>query len=117
MIELPKSMRQMIIDQMDENFGLVGKDGAAEDFAQAVIDAIEASADELDDETGDEIVSHLEASGELEDSLEDTMAAGFEDDPEFDYIGEAVMRLIERMCNIKWSEEASVDLFGEDEDY
>ncbi len=117
MLELPKVMRQMIIEFIDENFGNVGEDGAPEEYAQAVVDAIETAADEVDEETGDEIVSHLEASGELDDSLVDTMAEGFRDDPEFDYIGEGVMRLVERMCNIEWTEEARVDLFAEDEDY
>lgn len=117
MIELPKAMRQMIIELIDENFSQIGDDGAPEDYAQAVIDAIEAAADELDEETGDEIVSHLEAAGELEESLVDTMAEGFRDDDEFDYIGESVMRLIERMCNIEWSEDARAEIFAEDEDY
>lgn len=117
MLELSKPMRQMMIDQIDDNFGHVGEDGAPEEYAEAVVDAIESVADEFDEETGDEIVSHLEASGELDGSLVDTLALAFEEDPEYDYIGEKVMAALERMCHISWREEASVDMFALDDEF
>lgn len=117
MIELPGTMRQMIIDQIDENFAAVGAEGSDDQYAQGVLDAIEMVAEEHADEIGDEIVSHLEASGDLDDSLMHTLTVGFKSDPDIDYIGEKVVSAVERLCRIKWEEEAGADYFDEDEEY
>ena len=117
MMELPGTMRQMIIDQIDENFAAVGSEGADEQYAQGVLDAIEMVAEEHADEIGDEIVSHLEASGELDHSLLDTLTEGFKSDPDIDYIGEKVVSAVERLCKIKWEEEAGIDYFDDEHDY
>lgn len=117
MLELPGTMREWIIEQIDENFEAVGAEGTDEQYAQAVLDAIEFVAEEHADEIGDEIVSHLEASGELDHSLKDTLTEGFSSDPDIDYIGAKVMGAVERLCHIEWEEEAGVDFFTEEDEY
>ena len=77
------------------------------------IPAVEMSADENDLE---ELVLTLEEEAQLDDSLATVIEEEMESNDEFEYTGEEIASMLERMCNIEWNDDKSDDSDDDDDD-
>lgn len=101
MIELPANLRDMLVEQLEEFLEGAGSNDP-EAVAEYTVQVIQTSAEELEIEDGDEIVSQLEASGELEGNLDETIQETMETSGISDVTAEEVISLLERLCEIDW---------------
>jgi len=106
MMELPGSLRELIVGRIDEEIETNGADSPTA-WLGCVLAGLEVAAEELDEEVGENLVTKLEESGELEQSFGDEFEEQFEDleDPS----GDDLMRLIDSTCEIIWINEDGDD--------
>lgn len=123
MIELPGSLRDVIIERIDEEIETTGADEPEGWFA-CFLAGLDVAAEELDEELGENLITRLEESGELEQSLADELEEQFEDldNPS----GDDLMRVVDAVCEVAWINEDGDDQIAkgfmesdgyEDEDY
>jgi hypothetical protein len=94
-------------------------DGGAP-VAAYVIELIGTVAEEMKLDDGVEIILKLESSGEMEASLLELLEEEFESNDEFEYTGEEIVSLLEKVCEVEWTtkdeDDAEDDEDDEDED-
>jgi hypothetical protein len=112
-VELPQSMRDTLVEELDSYLEAVGTPDA-EQVTSYVIELLETSADEHD---LDELVLTLEEEAELDDSLATVLEEEMESNDEFEYTGEEIASLLERLCNIEWSDDDDDDDDDDDEEF
>lgn len=98
-MQLPNSMRDALVDELDEYLGAFASDPDPEAVAAYVIELLETFADE---EGLDDIVPSLEEGGALDGPLHDALETEMSSNDEFEYTGEEVVSLLERVCDIEW---------------
>jgi metal-responsive CopG/Arc/MetJ family transcriptional regulator len=104
------SFRETLVDELDDMLDAYGTKPDSESIAEFLIEQLELYADE----TGiDDIINALEEAGELEAPLQETLESEMSSNDEFEYTGEEIVSLLERLCHIEWD---SVDGDDEDED-
>jgi hypothetical protein len=103
MIQLPHEMRDTIVEQLDDYLEVHTGAPDGEMVAAYLMDLIVVVAEELKVESADEIVLKLESSGELEASLQELLEEEFESNDEFEFTGEEIVALIERVCEVEWT--------------
>ncbi len=113
MIQLPHEMRDSLVEQLDEYLDAQTGAPDPETVASYVIELIGTVTEELKVDDGDEIILKLESSGELEASLLELLEEEFESNDEFEFTGEEVVSLVEKVCEVEWT---SKDEDDEDED-
>jgi hypothetical protein len=113
MIQLPHEMRDSLVEQLDEYLDAQTGAPDPETVASYVIELIGTVTEELKVDDGDEIILKLESSGELEASLLELLEEEFESNDEFEFTGEEVVSLVEKVCEVEWT---SKDEEDEDED-
>lgn len=111
-MELPQSMRDTLVEELDSYLEAVGTPDA-EQVTNYVIELLETSADENDLE---ELVLTLEEEAQLDDSLATVIEEEMESNDEFEYTGEEIASMLERMCNIEWNDDKSDDSDDDDDD-
>lgn len=117
MMQLPHEMRDTLVEQLDEYFDAQGGSLDGEVVAAYVIELIGTVAEELKIDDGDEIILKLESSGEMEASLLELLEEEFESNDEFEYTGEEIVSLVEKVCEVEWTtKEDADDDDDEDED-
>ena len=102
MIELPGSLRDVIIERIDEEIETTGADEPEAWFA-CFLAGLDVAAEELDEELGENLITRLEESGELEQSLADELEEQFEGLE--DSSGEELVRIMDSTCEIAWINE------------
>ena len=102
MIELPGSLRDVLVERIDEEIDAHGA-STPEQWVEAVLVGLDAAAEELDEDLGENLVKNLEESGELEQSLSDELEEQFEDLD--DGSGEELVRILDGVCEIAWINE------------
>ena len=123
MIELPGSLRDLLCESIDEELENSGADESS-GWIRCVFVGLDAAAEELDEDLGENLVRKLEESGELEQSLADELEEQLEgmSDPS----GDDLIRLLDAACEIAWINEDGDDQIAkgfmeadgyEDEDY
>ena len=112
-MQLPNALRDLIVQELDQYLEAYGSHPDAEAVAGYVVEVIEGWADE---EGWDEIISELEESGALEDSFADTLENEMASNDEFEFTGEEISSLLERMCEIEWEDADEDDLSEEIDD-
>ena len=112
-MQLPHSMRESLVDDIDEFIENFATDPESEAVANYVIEQLETYADE---EGIDDIVATLEEEGELEASLQETLETEMTGNDEFEYTGEELVSLLERVCGIEWEDDEDEDEEEDDED-
>ena len=103
MMQLPHGMRDALVEQLDEYFDAQSGSPDGETVASYVIELIGTVAEELKVEDGDEIILKLESSGEMEASLLELLEEEFESNDEFEYTGEEIVSLVEKVCEVEWT--------------
>jgi len=98
-MQLDVSFRETLVDELDDMLDAYGTKPDAEALAEFVIEQLELYADE----TGlDDIITSLEESGELDAPLQETLETEMASNDEFEYTGEEIVSLLERLCHIEW---------------
>ena len=102
MIELPGSLRDVLVERIDEEIDVNDASTPAE-WVEAVLVGLEAAAEELDEDLGENLVKNLEESGELEQSLSNEMEEHLDEAEETS--GEDIVRILDGVCEIAWINE------------
>ena len=105
-MQLPSAFRDLIVNELDGYLEAFGAEPDAEVVANYVVEVIEVWADE---QGLDEVISDLEESGALEETFSETLESEMSSNDEFEYTGEEIASLVERMCEIEWED-------GDDDD-
>lgn len=103
MIQLPHEMRDTLVEHLDEYIDGQGASPEPEVVAAYVVDLIGSVAEELKIDDGDEVVLKLESSGELDASLLELLEEEFESNDEFEYTGEEIVSIVEKVCDVEWT--------------
>ena len=112
-VYLPNSLRDSLNDELDALLENFGTDPDCEQLAGFVIEQLELYADE---EGHDDFIVDLEESGALEGSLQEELEAEMNSNDEFEFTGEEIVSLLERLCGIEWGDEDDDEEEDEDED-
>ncbi len=117
MMQLPHEMRDTMVEQLDEYFDAQTGTPEPEAVAAHVVDLIGTVADELKLDDSDELLLKLESSGELDASLLEVLEEEFESNQEFEFTGEDIVSLLEKVCDVEWTTKDDDDAEDdEDED-
>jgi len=102
MMELPGSLRDVLIERIDEEID--AKDSTTPDeLFEALLVGLEAAAEELDEDIGENLVVRLEESGELEQSLSSELQLHFQNLTEAS--GDEIVRILNSVCEVAWIDE------------
>ena len=112
-MQLPNSMRDNMVDDLDEYLEAVSASPDTEAIAAYVIELLETYAE---DAGIDDIVAGLEEETALDGSLSETIEEEMSSNDEFEYTGEEIISLLERLCEIEWVEGDGDDDDDDDED-
>ena len=102
MIELPGSLRDVLVERIDEEIDAHDASTPAE-WVEALLVGLDAAAEELEEDLGENLVKNLEESGELEQSLSNEIEGHLEDSD--DTSGEDIVRILDGVCEIAWVNE------------
>lgn len=112
-MQLPYSIRESLVDEMDEYLESYGSTPDPEAVAAYIIELLEGHAEE---QGVDDVVVELEESGSLDEPLQDVLEQEMSSNDEFEYTGEEVVSLLERTCDIEWEESDEDEEEDEDEE-
>jgi len=112
-VQLPYSIRESLVDEMDEYLESYGSTPDPEAVAAYIIELLEGHAEE---QGVDDVVVELEESGSLDEPLQDVLEQEMSSNDEFEYTGEEVVSLLERTCDIEWEESDEDEEEDEDEE-
>jgi hypothetical protein len=104
-------MRESLVEEVDEYLEAFSSEPDPEAVGGYVVELLENYAD---DEGIDDLIAALEEEGELDGTLQDTLETEMSSNDEFEYTGEEIISLLERLCGIEW--EADEDAEEDDEE-
>jgi hypothetical protein len=116
MMQLPHEMRDALVEQLDEYFDAQSGSPDGETVAAYVIELIGTVAEEMKLDDGVEIILKLESSGEMEASLLELLEEEFESNDEFEFTGEEIVSLVEKVCEVEWTSKDDDDDVEDDDD-
>ena len=102
MIELPGSLKELLRERVDEAIDTSGAT-TPEEWVQSLFTGLDAAAEELDEDLGENLILKLEESGELEQSLANELKEQFASlsEPSADDL----MRVMDSVCEVAWIDE------------
>ncbi len=114
-MQLPYTMRDSIVEDLDEYLEAVSASPDTEAIVGYVIELLESYSEE---EGVDDVVAQLEEEAGLDGTLAETLEEEMNSNDEFEFTGEEIVSLLERMCDIEWEsdEDEDEDEEGEDEE-
>jgi hypothetical protein len=112
-VQLPNSMRDHMVDDLDEYLDAVSASPDTEAIASYVIELLETYAE---NNGIDDVLASLEEAAALDGTLSETLEEEMSSNDEFEYTGEEIVSLLERLCEIEWVESEGGDDEDEDED-
>ena len=98
-MQLPNTMRDKMVEDLDEYLEAVSASPDTEAIASYVIELLETYAE---DAGIDEVVAALEEEATLDGTLIETIEEEMSSNDEFEYTGEEITSLLERLCEIEW---------------
>jgi hypothetical protein len=109
MIELPGSLREFVVERIEDE--LRGSADHAE-WIRSLLAGLDALAEEMDEEDGENLIPNLEESGELEDSLANILKQQYEklNEPS----GDDLLSVVDKLCEIAWINEEADDEIARD---
>ncbi|HMV69046.1 MAG TPA: hypothetical protein PKA64_19520 [Myxococcota bacterium] len=108
---LPQSIRDALINDLEEYLGALPDDPDPEMVTAFMIEQLETYADE---KGIDDIIVSLEESGSLDSTLQETLESEMSSNDDFEFTEEECVSLLESICDIEWMEEDDDD--GDDAD-
>lgn len=113
-MQLPFSMRDSLVEDLDEYLEAISSTPDIESVVRYVIELLETFGE---DEGIDEIVGTMEEEGQVDGTLAETLEEEMSSNDEFELTGEEIVSLVERLCDIEWESSNDVEEgAGEDED-
>lgn len=112
-MQLPNTMRDNMVDDLDEYLDAVSASPDSEAIAGYVIELLETYAE---NEGIDDIVAGLEEAAAIDGTLSETLEEEMSSNDEFEYTGEEIISLLERLCEIEWIESEDELDFGNEAD-
>ncbi len=116
MMQLPHEMRDTLVETLDEYLEAQTGNPEPESVAAYVVELLGTVADEMKLDEADEIVLKLESSGELDASLIEMLEEEFESNEEFEYTGEEIVSLVEKVCDVEWTTKDDDEEVEDDDD-
>jgi len=107
MIELPGSLREFLIEHIEEQ--LDPDEGVPSNWSSAVCIGLDALAEEIDQDLGENLLTHLEQSGELEGKLVELLPEAFSDLEGSDPTADELVGILDKLCEIAWVNEEGDD--------
>lgn len=101
-MQLPISIRDALVDELDEMLDAYATDPDTEAVVSYLLQQLEILADE---EGIEEVLSGLEEEAALDGALSEVLEAEMDSNDEFEFTGEEVVSLLERICEIEWEDE------------
>ncbi|MBN1337017.1 MAG: hypothetical protein JXB39_13750 [Deltaproteobacteria bacterium] len=105
MIDLPQEMRDLLVEQLDEYIEGAAGSLEPESLAQEIVDRIQGVGEDCEVEAVEDIVAALETSGDLDASLMELLTEQLEQEDLEDLTGEDLVAMVEKVCEIEWSDE------------
>lgn len=115
MATLPVDIRDLLSEQIDEFIGSE-EEFEIEDLVIEIINFLEQHPEEIGIEGVEDIIAYLEESGDLEGSLEDILGDQLEQEDLSELLGQDIVALLARICNIEWAEDDDYGVEELDED-
>lgn len=112
-MQLPNSMRDNMVDDLDEYLEAVSASPDTEAISNYVIELLETYAET---EGVDDVVAALEEGASLDNPLAETLEEEMSSNDEFEYTGEEIISLLERLCEIEWVESEDDEEDDDDEE-
>jgi metal-responsive CopG/Arc/MetJ family transcriptional regulator len=112
-MQLADSFRESLVDELDDMLENYGDSPDTEAIAEFLIEQLELYADERGIE---DILAVLEEAGELDSSLKETLESEMSSNDEFEYTGEEIVSLLERLCSIEWGAPDDDDDLDDDDE-
>ena len=112
-MELPLNIRDSLVEDLDDYLEALSSNPNPEAVAAYLVEQLEVYAEE---EGVDDIVGTLEDEGSLDGTLLETLEGEMESNDEFEWTGEEIVSLLERLCDLEWDEDDLDDEDDEDED-
>lgn len=111
-VQLPKSLRDKLIDELDDFLDAI----AAPEVEQVVAYLLEQIELHGEDTGRDDLVAEMEEEGSLDGSLSETLETEMESNDEFEFTGEEIVTLLERIVGIDWDYDDDEEEEEEEED-
>ncbi|MBX2800580.1 MAG: hypothetical protein KTR31_23070 [Myxococcales bacterium] len=108
---MPYSMRDSLVEDLDEYLEAISSSPDTESVVAYVVELLETYGDDTD---FDEIVAQLEEEGQVDGTLSEALEEEMSSNDEFEFTGEEIVSLLEKLCSIEW--ERDEDDRDEDED-
>jgi len=115
MIELPREMRDLMIDALDEFVDEADGEMAPAELAEFIVEKLVSTAEECGLEEAGDLPLRLSESAELETPLIEAMTVTLSDLEIDSVLGEAILASIEELCDVEWSEGEGFQVGFEDE--
>ncbi len=96
---LPQSIRDALINDLEEYLGNLPDDPDPEMVAGFIIEQLETYADE---KGIDDIIVSLEESGSLDSALQENLEGEMSSNDDFEFTEEECVSLLESLCDIEW---------------
>jgi hypothetical protein len=112
-VQLPNTMRDKMVEDLDEYLEAVSASPDTEAIASYVIELLETYAE---DAGIDDVVATLEEESTLDGTLVETIEEEMSSNDEFEYTGEEITSLLERLCDIEWVDSGGKSDEDEDEE-
>lgn len=100
-MKMDSEFRESLVDELDDMLEAYGDTPDHEAIAEFLIEQLEVYADE---HGIDDIITTLEAEGELDAPLQETLESEMSSNDELELTGEEVVSLLERLCHIEWDD-------------
>lgn len=113
-MQMPHSMREALVDDLDEYLENVASSPDSEAVVAYVIELLETYADDAGIE---EVVARIEEDSEIDGTLSEVLEEEISSNDEFEYTGEELVSLLERLCDIDWEYDDDEEEEEDDEDY
>ncbi len=110
-MQLPFSMRDSLVEDLDEYLDAISSTPDTEAVVAYVIELLETYGE---DEGIDDIVAQFEEEAQLDGTLSESLEEEMSSNDEFEYTGEEIVSLLERLCDIEW--EAAEEEEAEEEE-
>ena len=110
---LPHSIREALVESLDNYFEALGGEPDAEAASAYTIELLEEHGDE---EGIDDIILTLEDEGGLDGSLQTVIEEEISSNAEFECTGEEIVSLLERLCGLEWENAEGDDDDDDDDD-
>jgi len=111
-VELPSPLRDELLDELEDFLDAIGSP-EAEQVVTYLIEQLEMLGDEYEVE---DVVDQMEHEGALEGSLQEALESEMTSNDEFEFTGEEVVTLLERVVAIEWDDTATKKSDDDDDD-